>query len=443
MLTPLFSLSQTNDELIMDLRIPLADLSLSEFLIEDDTLYFTAPPYYLKMKLPGSVYDDADHIKFEIDSGNMKVKMGKTNPGEHFSDLDLISRFMVTSTANKTQKVGIQVMDAFEEALEGATEYNWFAEPIEHSVSEGCEVAIGIGVIKYPYGFAASKLGLFEKNSEAQLVLDLKNADFVPPHIRHTLQREELQEKFYKGHYMADYFEKEAIAPAMNQSIPWIANQQGRPEFTDDHRHRLTVLATHPLPLLPPIQSSDTEIVEPQHSRVSIYLGLVDLLLAYTYDYRVTMGEHNCESGWTIAKVAGTLSWLEIYPNLPRVVLTFYERALTYPLIRNFKLCRKVSLDVSALLQHENAKGWILFALLEIRRMLIEYPGYYFYAELYLDDYIVWLQKSASTYVLKQLGKTLSTIKLKKEDVCLPLKEAEEEGMEILADEVEDVKLNE
>ncbi|VDO01392.1 unnamed protein product [Rodentolepis nana] len=398
MLTPLFSLSQTNDELIMDLRIPLADLSLSEFLIEDDTLYFTAPPYYLKMKLPGSVYEDEDHIKFEIDSGNLKAIMAKTNPGEHFNDLDLISRFMVTPKANNTQKVGIQILDASEEAAEGATEYNWFAVPFDHTVSdavEDCETAIGIGVIKYPYGFAASKLGLFEKNSEAQLVLDLKYADFVPPHKRHALQREALRGHFYKDHYMADYFEKEVVAPAMDQSIPWTANQQARPEFTDDHRHRLTVLATHPLPLLPPIQSSDDEIVDPCNSRMSIYLGLVDLLLAYTYDYRVTMGEHNCESGWTIKKVSGTLSWLEIFPNLQTVVLTFYERALTYPLIRNFELCRSVCCDVTALLLHENAKGWILFALLEIRHMLIEYPGYYFYAELYLDDYIVWIQKSA------------------------------------------------
>ncbi|KAM3174620.1 hypothetical protein ACTXT7_010185, partial [Hymenolepis weldensis] len=383
----------------MDLRIPLADLSCSEFLIEDGILYFTAPPYYLKVELPGSVYDDGDHIKFEMDSGNMKVIMEKTNPGEHFDDLDLISRFMANPTVNKPPRVGIQVMDTVDETPEGDTKYNWFSVPSERNVSEtvenDCENTTDIGIIKYPYGFAASKSGLLERNDEAQLVLDLKNADFVPPHKRHILQRAELKDKFYKDHYMADYFEKEAVAPALDQSIPWIVDKQGRPEFTDDHRHRLTVLATHPLPLLPPIPSADTEISSPQDSRASIYLGLVDLLLAYTYDYRVTMGEHNCESGWTIMKVAGTLSWLEIYPNLRTVVLTFYERALTYPLMRNFKLCRRVKLDVTALLQHENTKGWILFILLEIRRMLIEYPGCYFYAELYLDDYIVWLQKSA------------------------------------------------
>ncbi|KAM7540777.1 hypothetical protein Aperf_G00000026189 [Anoplocephala perfoliata] len=445
MLTPLFSLSQTNDDFILDLRIPLADISRSEFLVEDGFVYFTAPPYYLKLELPGSVKDDEENIKFELDSGNMRIIMKKSTPGEHFHDLDLISRFMANPGANKTPKVGIQVINSSDDSPEGDSEYDWFATPPEVNTEDMDE----IGIVKYPYGFAASKSGLFGNNEEAQLVLDLQNADFCPSLKRHVLQRQAVRENFYKEHYMADFFEEEVSAPALNQSIPWISDKQGRPKFSDDHRHRLTVLATHALPLLPPIPSDvdSSESMKPEDTRASIYLGLVDLLLAYTYDYRVTGGEHNCESGWTLMKLAATLSWLEVFPNLPTVVLTFYERALTYPLIRNWKLCRRIKSDVTALLQHENAKGWILFILLEIRRMLIEYPGFYFYAELYLDDYIVWLQKSASTYVLKHLGKTLGTIKLTKRDVCLPLKEAEEEGARILeendlADELDAVKLN-
>lgn len=120
------------------------------------------------MELPGSVYDDGDHIKFEMDSGNMKVIMEKTNPGEHFDDLDLISKFMVNPTVNKPPRVGIQVMDTSDETPEGDTEYNWFSVPPEHNVpetaEENCENTTDIGIIKYSYGFAASKSGLFERN---------------------------------------------------------------------------------------------------------------------------------------------------------------------------------------------------------------------------------------------------------------------------------------
>lgn len=33
---------------MLNLHIPLADLGNSEFLIEDEIVFFTAPPYYLR-----------------------------------------------------------------------------------------------------------------------------------------------------------------------------------------------------------------------------------------------------------------------------------------------------------------------------------------------------------------------------------------------------------
>lgn len=136
----------------------------------------------------------------------------------------------------------------------------------------------------------------------------------------------------------ADFFEEEASAPALNQSIPWVSDLQGRPKFADDHRHRLTVLATHALPLLPPIPSDvhSLEGMRPQDTRASIYLGLVDMLLAYAYDYRVTGGEHNCESGWTIMKLAATLSWLEVSRHL-----SFCRIYKVGPLLENLNRLRE------------------------------------------------------------------------------------------------------
>ncbi len=44
----------------------------------------------------------------------------------------------------------------------------------------------------------------------------------------------------------------------------------------------------------------------------STYLGLVDVLLACCYDDRTTQSEPTVESAWTVAKLSGTLSWLEV-----------------------------------------------------------------------------------------------------------------------------------
>ncbi len=41
-------------------------------------------------------------------------------------------------------------------------------------------------------------------------------------------------------------------------------------------------------------------------------LSLVDLVFAYAYDHRTTLGEPSVESAWTVARLSATLSWLEV-----------------------------------------------------------------------------------------------------------------------------------
>uniref|UniRef100_A0A5K3ENL3 Protein SHQ1 homolog n=2 Tax=Mesocestoides corti TaxID=53468 RepID=A0A5K3ENL3_MESCO len=439
MLTPLFSLTQTDEELTLKLHIPLADLSNSEFLLEDGVAYFSAPPYYLRLELPGSVVEDDDHIEFNLDAGDMFISMKKKTPGEHFDDLDLLSKLMVNSQSSKSvSKPGIQELD-LNITPEGETEYDWFVEPptAEHDDDDdvtSTEGDLEVG-IKHPYGFAGSKNGLCGDKPEICLPIDLPNPDFCPPEKRHKLQLQSVKDHFDPEHYIADFCETEATAGALSNFAPWLAEEGDRPTFTDDHRYRLTVLSTHPLPLLPPLPSPADPTNHVEGTRTFVYLGLADLLLAYTHDYYVREGDDNSESAWIIAKVAATLSWLEFFPNVKILLRSFYERALSYPLIRNWRLCRKVQADVGALFQHKHAKSWILFVLLEIRRLLIDYTGYYIFVDLFLDDYIVWLQKSASTYVLNHLGAAIESLEMKKSDVNLPLQVLEDLSAEILESE--------
>jgi protein SHQ1 len=60
----------------------------------------------------------------------------------------------------------------------------------------------------------------------------------------------------------------------------------------------------------------------------STYLGLVDLMFAYSYNYRLTEGENNVESVWCIGKVSPMLSSLEvsILSLLHSFKLTLYKK---------------------------------------------------------------------------------------------------------------------
>lgn len=45
------------------------------------------------------------------------------------------------------------------------------------------------------------------------------------------------------------------------------------------------------------------------------YLGLVDILFAYSYNHRVFEGENTVESAWCIGKLCSSMACLEVRKN--------------------------------------------------------------------------------------------------------------------------------
>lgn len=46
-----------------------------------------------------------------------------------------------------------------------------------------------------------------------------------------------------------------------------------------------------------------------------VLFSLVDIIYAYAYNHRTTLGETTVESAWTVNKLSSTLSWLEVCFN--------------------------------------------------------------------------------------------------------------------------------
>uniref|UniRef100_A0A0X3P0Y7 Protein SHQ1 homolog n=1 Tax=Schistocephalus solidus TaxID=70667 RepID=A0A0X3P0Y7_SCHSO len=316
MLAPLFHLSQSDVHLLIKLHIPLGDLGNSELLVEDGILYFTAPPYYLRLELPGDVLETDDHIQFKLENSDLFVTLTKAEPGQIFKDLDLLSKFIIkpTKTDPSAMKGGIKMLDASVEKEPEEHKYEWFNGLKTSEDEESSFIQLG----SYSYGFANSKQGLFTSKEELSLPIDLPDPDHCPPNRRRSLQLNSVRDHFSPEHYIADFCEPEASAAALSAVVPWMCQQKRetdehpegalRPPLTDEHRHRLIVLADHRLPLLPPVNSSSADELD----RTYLYLGLLDLLLAFTHDFCAREGDENTESAWVIVKLASTLSWLEV-----------------------------------------------------------------------------------------------------------------------------------
>jgi len=43
-----------------------------------------------------------------------------------------------------------------------------------------------------------------------------------------------------------------------------------------------------------------------------LHFGLIDILFAYCYDWRITQGSHCVESPWNISRLSATLSWFDV-----------------------------------------------------------------------------------------------------------------------------------
>lgn len=138
-----------------------------------------------------------------------------------------------------------------------------------------------------------------------------------------------------------------------------------------------------------------------------VYLTLVNILLAYAYNHRTTLGENTVESCWTVAKLSSSLAWLEEFDSLSACILVFLRRAVSYPLYRNLDLAYTCIRDVATILRA--GKEVTLRCLLETKYLLDHAPDQkYLLSKIFLDDYCIWIQREADEK-LAQLGNEIES----------------------------------
>ena len=132
-------------------------------------------------------------------------------------------------------------------------------------------------------------------------MIDLKEPDLTPVSERTRLKKQQELEKFDADHYLEDFFdENEAIDEFLKY----------KPEFHDSDKNSIeyTEKEIDCLKSLP----KKTYLLDKQE-KFYAFTSLIDILYAYCFNNRINCGEKNVESGWTIAKLSSTLSWLDVF----------------------------------------------------------------------------------------------------------------------------------
>ncbi|XP_059519379.1 LOW QUALITY PROTEIN: protein SHQ1 homolog [Myotis daubentonii] len=436
MLTPAFDLSQDPDFLTVAIRVPHARVSEFDVYFQGVDFKFYAKPYFLRLILPGRIVENgSEKGSYDADKGIFTIQLPKETPGQHFEGLNMLTT-LLAPRKSRTAKPLVEEIGASEVSEEGVEDdddedFDW---EIEQSPYE--EVSEGALHLQSHYGFGGLRSGVFQRlQDEFSDVIDIKDPDFTPAAERRQKRLAAELAKFDPDHYLADFFEDEAVEQVL-QYNPWWTDTyskmmafMGKSQEKENHAALVSFSEEEKCQLRKFVHKS---YLLDKRAQRQVYYSLIDILLAYCYETRVNEGEKNVESAWNIRKLSPTLCWFETWTNVHEVLVSFGRRVLCYPLYRHFKLVTKACRDTIKILQL--GKSAVLKCLLDIHKIFQESDQAYILNDLYISDYCVWIQKAKSTR-LAALAEALKEAPLTKAQLGLEVNELEAAALLVCEEE--------
>eukprot|EP00550_Attheya_septentrionalis_P000844 CAMPEP_0198291422 /NCGR_PEP_ID=MMETSP1449-20131203/8951_1 /TAXON_ID=420275 /ORGANISM="Attheya septentrionalis, Strain CCMP2084" /LENGTH=567 /DNA_ID=CAMNT_0043990057 /DNA_START=47 /DNA_END=1750 /DNA_ORIENTATION=- len=406
---PKFRLEQTEETVSVVIHVPHVRVSTStmEIVTLGNEVQFYAPPYLLKLHLPGAVLDQETHGKAQYDpniqNGTLTLTLKKEEP-QLWHDLDLLGRLLAPSsystTTNSSSSISrssnpIQILDSSEN---NDTEGQSYEEEFTNAHYEDAENEPDDNLLTPlapRYGFLGAFQSVFKDLAREGLaleMLELANPDETAADERKQLRLDMETSKFDADRYLGDFFidEDDYIYQQAISLTPHWHN-----ETTTD-----SILTPEEMTSIAALPSKAARIVPSQisdNSTRTLYLGLWDLLFSYVYDYRMTSGDATVESSWTLSILSPILSWLDDHPSNEPLEDTIYaslRRGLVYPYVRNLEfLTTHCCQDVADILR--KGRRCIIKCLLHMHEIFDRSELHYLHNRLYLEPYLVWIQTSS------------------------------------------------
>jgi protein SHQ1 len=222
MITPSFECEQTDDFVIVKIRVPHVKISAIEYTITDKVFHFYVKPYFLRLTFDNELAENGtDTCKYDIESGIMIVNLPKKNHGEHFADLNMMTKLLSGSNKQKEPKPKslIEVIGDEPNAENEEFEYDWeqtVPKPLktDSSLLELEEEQIHVQVNNHPtYGFDNSHQQFFTSLGSDYVaeVISLRDPDTTPNEQRTVIRTEKENEDFDPDHYVADFIVNQEI----------------------------------------------------------------------------------------------------------------------------------------------------------------------------------------------------------------------------------------
>ncbi|KAF7725986.1 Hsp90 cochaperone shq1 [Apophysomyces ossiformis] len=464
MITPSFKVDQDDVSVTIVIKTPYVRAQDVDLHVQNNEFRLFLRPYFLRLYFPGNLVEDDDSkAVYDPSSGEFTVRISKETKGEHFPDLDLLTKLLArrgeSTEKTETKKPLIEVIGEQQEMrdeLQDAVDFNWEL-PQELPKDEL--------KLQTSYGFNNQYSGYFTHVQETMNeIIDIDEPEKSSVESRQKDRIEKENYKFDEDYYAMDYVHDEEIQRVMKYKPIWSKELRRIQKLKQTTPNKEASKA----PLIQEIGTENIDInleslaiTDHQESLIKFsnkeesmmrglphkeyllsnekitYLGLVDIMFAYSYNHRISEGDNTVESVWCIGKLSPTMACLEQFTTLRETMIACFRRALAYPLYRHFGLCEKVLQDVYVLFRL--GKRAILKALLEMKDMFDHHDVYYIYSKTWLDDYCVWIQH-ASDHVIRTLAHELHHFVIDKSEIGWDLPELEKIAKELK--ELEDTNVS-
>ncbi|XP_066470893.1 protein SHQ1 homolog [Tiliqua scincoides] len=436
MITPAFELSQDSGFLTIVIKVPYARVSEFDVYFEGKEFKFYAKPYFLRLALPGKIVEDGREKASYDDKGVFTIHLPKETPGEYFDGLDMLTALLAPKKSRSAKPLVEEMGAEHEGEEEEEEEFDWEVEQTPYDESQDNPLSSCCS-----YGFGSLKSGVFRRlQDELNEVIDLKNPDVTPATERREKRLAAEAAKFDSDHYLADFFEDEAVHHLLKYQPWWVkayAKKMASQENSSLHEGSQTAVVSFAEDEKEQLRkfTNRTYLLDKRACH-QVYLSLVDILLAYCYEVCATEGEHNVESSWNIRKLSSTLCWLESFTSVSEVLVSFGRRVMCYPLYRHFSLVVQALNDTVMILQL--GKSAVLKCLLEVHKIFRENDPAYILNDLYITDYCIWIQKAKSKK-LAALAECVQKAKLSKASLGFELEELEAAAL-LVQEEAKELK---
>lgn len=389
MITPRFSLSQDDNTVSIIIRAPYCSLNELDVSVDENVFLFTCMPYYLRLHLPGKLEDnDSSKSSFNSDTGEFTFQYKKFNSGEHFPDLEFVTKLLCSKIEVEDGNRKIEILGSQDEGQ--ASE-----EVIENNIQYGFAMRGG-------YNFKIL-------STEFTDVFDVDPHE-VSLEKRQQLRQQQEQKQFDADHYLADLLDNEEIKELIKLPVPWKTFTKANLQFTSKELDFLKDLPNVNYNL-------SAQQIKYCHNT------LIEILYAYCYDRRTTCFDTTCESGWTISKISGSLCWFDSFLSPKQALVCAFRRSLIYPLYREFNLCQQILKDLQSLT--ELGEQYMIKCLIDIYDIFLSNDsGRYVLNNLFIKDYIVYIMKWDKDLWCKTVEE-LNCVKIEKKDLGLNLLELE------------------